>query len=387
MLKLIANHSILRLREILGEIGLAELMQSIRPTIPFENPWPRFQSLKERITRLPQELQPLYRLLLLGEDVFVTEVSPSLERSLIHSLEDIGFLVSETEGSIRTNGYIVVPYDGFYFIADVPPVYPTHKKIKPDAYIDTDTLFLARMLPGRPKERVLDICTGAGLLAIVASASAAAVIATDINPLALNVARFNAILNGVDKKIAFNESDLFETIARAPSQMICANPPYLAVPQGIDKFVAGDGGEDGMRVVFSLLKGVNEYLAPDGYALIMGGNYGDHTTPNTVAELRQISTDLRLKIDVFLLERMTIQHYARSAVVNFDNPALMLNKILEHGSTRNISHFYILLLRVSKSFDGGHFRFFDGLVSLSQRAKELRQINYERREQDKRESS
>jgi hypothetical protein len=380
VLKLTDRQHIAQFRELLEGLSLSEFVHSIRPTLPFENAWPRFQSLRDRLNRLPVELRGAYRLLLLGEEVPVAETGPLLGAPLLRGLEETGLLVSEREGVVRTRGYVVVPYGGYYFVADVPPKYPTRQKIRPDAYVDSDSLFLARMLPGVPKRRAVDLCTGAGALAIVASASAGEIVATDVNPIALNAARFNAILNGVDQKITFSECSLFDAVEPEPAQLVCANPPYLALPEGCGRFLAGDGGEDGLRVVFSLLNDLDAHLAPDGHALFLGGTYGDRQVPATPEEFRQLASERRLQVDMFLLERLTVQSYGRAAADNFDAPEPVLNKILNHASERGFTHFYVMLFRARRAPAGGGLRLFDGLISMPERAKELRQARRDGRE-------
>lgn len=73
---------------------------------------------------------------------------------------------------------------------------------------------------------VLDLCTGCGIIAIFAAKKAGRVIATDINPRALSMARFNAAMNGVDDKIEFRQGDMFEPVKGLLFDLITANPPY-----------------------------------------------------------------------------------------------------------------------------------------------------------------
>src|SRR6185295_7213376 len=78
--------------------------------------------------------------------------------------------------------------------------------------------------------RQLDLCTGSGCVAITIARQrpTARVLATDVSPGALAVARANALRLGAFN-VAFRESDLF---ADLPSGMrfdvVTANPPYVA---------------------------------------------------------------------------------------------------------------------------------------------------------------
>jgi release factor glutamine methyltransferase len=79
--------------------------------------------------------------------------------------------------------------------------------------------------------RILDIGTGSGAIAIAVAANepSANITATDISPLALNVARDNALRLGVSDRIRFVQSDLFASLnpGPAPFDAIVSNPPYV----------------------------------------------------------------------------------------------------------------------------------------------------------------
>lgn len=77
---------------------------------------------------------------------------------------------------------------------------------------------------------ILDLCTGSGCigLALAQAFPNSTVYATDINPHALDLARYNAQRNGL-QNIIFIESDLFQAIpAELSFDLIVSNPPYIA---------------------------------------------------------------------------------------------------------------------------------------------------------------
>jgi release factor glutamine methyltransferase len=79
--------------------------------------------------------------------------------------------------------------------------------------------------------RFLDIGSGSGAIAIAIAANepAAEIVATDISPTALAVARDNALRLGVSDRIRFLESDLLSALGPAefPFDAILSNPPYI----------------------------------------------------------------------------------------------------------------------------------------------------------------
>lgn len=75
-----------------------------------------------------------------------------------------------------------------------------------------DSMELLRHTQIRPGETVLDIGTGAGVQAIFAARTARHVVATDINPRAVENTRLNAFRLGVSQRIDVRFGDLFSPI-------------------------------------------------------------------------------------------------------------------------------------------------------------------------------
>ncbi|MEJ2181554.1 MAG: tRNA (adenine(22)-N(1))-methyltransferase TrmK [Gammaproteobacteria bacterium] len=87
--------------------------------------------------------------------------------------------------------------------------------IRPDVRPPTiNGLYLLEYSKVNEGEEVLDIGTGSGVHAIFAAEKAKHIIATDIYEPAVENARINAKLHGVDDKIDFRVGDLFEPINR-----------------------------------------------------------------------------------------------------------------------------------------------------------------------------
>lgn len=100
---------------------------------------------------------------------------------------------------------------------------------------ETETLVLeaVEIAKSSAAERLslLDLCTGSGCIAIAAAKAVARfdVMATDLSPAALAIARENAEVNGVSDRVSFREGDLFTALpADARFDLIVSNPPYVA---------------------------------------------------------------------------------------------------------------------------------------------------------------
>jgi len=88
------------------------------------------------------------------------------------------------------------------------------------------------------RETVLDIGTGSGVQAVFAADNASVVVATDINPAAVKMAKLNAKRNGVDDIIDVRQGDLFAPINKDEKFDVILfniNYPYNEATQGLWK--------------------------------------------------------------------------------------------------------------------------------------------------------
>jgi ribosomal protein L3 glutamine methyltransferase len=124
---------------------------------------------------------------------------------------------------------------------------------------------------------VLDLCTGSGCLAILASHRFpnAQVDAVDLSPDALEVASRNIADHGLGERITLHRGDLFEPIDNKRYDLIITNPPYVdadgmaGLPEECraEPKIAFDGGPDGLRIVRRILKQAGKHLHPGGGVL------------------------------------------------------------------------------------------------------------------------
>jgi release factor glutamine methyltransferase len=142
-----------------------------------------------------------------------------------------------------------------------------------------DTFLLADNLDARSGERVLELGTGCGLLAILAAKTGAKVTATDTNPAALECARANAVDHGVVGRIDFRLGGLFEPVADKCFDLVIFNPPYLpvrpeeALGSMLDR--AWEAGPDGRAVIDPFLGELPNHLMKGGRALFVQSSLSD----------------------------------------------------------------------------------------------------------------
>ncbi|MCA1456221.1 50S ribosomal protein L3 N(5)-glutamine methyltransferase [Bradyrhizobium sp. BRP22] len=121
---------------------------------------------------------------------------------------------------------------------------------------------------------VLDLCTGSGCLAILASRSFpnADIDAVDISKDALAVAARNVRDYGLEDRLTLHQGDLFEPLAGRRYDLIISNPPYVdalgmaSLPRECraEPKLAFDGGADGLDIVRRILAEAPQHLSPEG---------------------------------------------------------------------------------------------------------------------------
>jgi len=130
-------------------------------------------------------------------------------------------------------------------------------------------------------ERVLDLCTGSGCIAIACAYafSQADMVASDVSKDALDVAAINRSNHGLEDRLQLIESDLFENIPQQKFDIIVSNPPYVSEQEmtGLDKefsFEPGSGlaaGKTGMDIVVPMLQQAANYLSDHGILVVEVG--------------------------------------------------------------------------------------------------------------------
>lgn len=132
--------------------------------------------------------------------------------------------------------------------------------------------------------RVLDLCTGSGCVAVTLGRErpTTRVLAVDISPGALAVARENALRLGA-VNVGFLQGDLFAALGAIPSQraprfdLITANPPYIPddeIPtlqadiRDFEPRLALSGGQDGLDFVRRIVAEAPAFLDEGGVLAI-----------------------------------------------------------------------------------------------------------------------
>jgi ribosomal protein L3 glutamine methyltransferase len=165
--------------------------------------------------------------------------------------------------------------------------------------------------------RVADICTGSSCLAILAALHFpnSQVDAVDLSPEALEVARINVDLYGLQERLTLHQGDLMAPLLDQKYDIIISNPPYVdaaamdALPSEYrhEPEMALAGGKDGLDLVHTLMRQAAKTLNPGGWLIVEIGHNKDVMT-NTYPNLPLVWLDTDGGSDfVFLIDQASLQ--------------------------------------------------------------------------------
>lgn len=151
--------------------------------------------------------------------------------------------------------------------------------------------------------RILDLGTGSGCIAVCVAyyCKSAQVVATDISPEALGVARTNAATHAVAQRIDFRAGDLFAAVQ--PDErfdLILSNPPYVAqeaLPtldrqvRDFEPRLALDGGLGGLTFYQRIAQQAGNFLAPGARLLLEIGYDQQQAVTNLLASVPGLTVE------------------------------------------------------------------------------------------------
>lgn len=163
------------------------------------------------------------------------------------------------------------------------PFHGLQLQVSPDTLIprpDTETLVdwalaLLADLPGQP--RVVDLGTGSGAIALALKAACprAEVVAVDLSPDALAVARGNG--QRLSLAVDWRQGSWFEPLAGEVFDLVVSNPPYIAGDDPHlpalrhEPLTALTPGGDGLADLRHLVDAAPQHLRPGGWLLMEHG--------------------------------------------------------------------------------------------------------------------
>lgn len=186
----------------------------------------------------------------------------------------------------------------------------------PETELLCDTARQFASARGLTAPRILDLGTGSGVIAVTLAGElpGAKIVAVDLSPEALGVAKENGGRLAPGKMIDWRVSDLFAAIAGDEQfDLILSNPPYISedeyrdLPAEVlaDPKLALTAGAEGMDIITRLLQEAPRFLHPRGRLMFeIGYNQGQLVADRSARDSRY--TSFVLLQDLNSIDRVVI---------------------------------------------------------------------------------
>jgi methylase of polypeptide subunit release factors len=248
----------------------------------------------------------LVRLLIDGEPLPAARAESLCGAEGIAALRELGVLVpAPDDPSHLVATVLLAPALGVWVAQDTPPRPGSAEA----AAMARDVVFPALTeLTGQflgtlaydSGARVLELCAGTGIAALIAACRGASEAwATDITERCVHFARWNAGLNGFAGTHAVR-SDAWDALVGETFDRVYAHPPY--VPALTHVYDYRDAGEDGEHVSRRIVQGLPAHLRPGGRATITCA-LTDRTGAPIEQRIREWLGDAASEFDLVLLQR------------------------------------------------------------------------------------
>jgi methylase of polypeptide subunit release factors len=127
---------------------------------------------------------------------------------------------------------------------------------------------LAQLTLRDPVHRALDVGTGCGVQVLHLAQHADTVVATDLNPRALDLAELTFQLNEVQADLRMG--DLFAPLPEEEFDLIVTNPPYVMSPPHPSRLIYRETDRNADELMAQIVRDGARHLAPDGVLQILG---------------------------------------------------------------------------------------------------------------------
>ncbi len=253
-------------------------------------------------------LDLLARLFLIGEFVKEDEIEAHVPAPALASMKGLGLIAGAPAQPDSWYATVALyPAYGLHIVSDrwtspeAAPIQGAPDVVYPA--ITTNTRDFIESLPTDPCERLLDLCSGSGIAALVAASSYTKhAWALDVAESSAHCAEFNRLLNGVPNATVAC-GDLYEPVRGQTFDRIVANPPYM--PSLRPAQLYAHGGELGDEITRRIVKDLPTYLQPGGrfYCVTVGP---DRKGEGFEDRIRNWLAEAAPEFHIFLFERRVI---------------------------------------------------------------------------------
>jgi SAM-dependent methyltransferase len=311
---------------------------------------PRLPILRWWLARRPEPGARLARLFKYDEPLAGAEANDALGPELASGLTDAAILAPGPDGTTVTSRFMITPTAPRLWLLSDALAGGRDAVMGPGG----GTEHLARLIPQRFSGAALDVGCGAGSFALVAArAGARRAVGVDINPRAVELARFNARLN--DLHAEFRGGDGIAPVAGEAFDLVVSQPPFVVRPAGEAERTFLFGGADGDELPQRLLREIADVLAPGGRALVL--------LQSPARDEQPLANRLRAALAGAPVDLLTVGAKApalaaqASVFASFEDPALgpgygaAVHRYLDHFAARGIRRFEGALVVLGRRSD------------------------------------
>jgi SAM-dependent methyltransferase len=264
MLQLLSRNDANLLRTFLRDTGYNtdSLLQSFGRV---ENP--KVHILKMAIVErslAPTALHTLFRWFWIDVPVDAAIARSTIPEYILELLLQAG-MVAEDDGAFRSAVRISV-FNELFILSDHVVARTGALDANTVLWPNPTSMLCYQLCIQTPVERILDLGTGNGIIALAVAAHCKQIIATDLNPRARQFCEFNARLNGIDN-LEFREGSAFEPVRGEHFDLIIGNPPFFITPEV--RRVYSDNSMELDGFCRMLIRQAPEYLVEGGYCQLM----------------------------------------------------------------------------------------------------------------------
>ena len=206
----------------------------------------------------------LARLFLLGLPVEQTLVAAALAPLPLATLADLG--VARIDRRAVRATVRLVPHGDYYVASDIDHTLPPDAAAESVPGIQAPSVTLAKLAVRREVASALDVGTGCGIQALLAARHSGRVVATDVNPRALELAAFNARLNGASN-VELRLGDTFSAVEGERFHLVVCNPPYVISPDST--YIYRDSGRPGDELCREIVERTPDFLEEGGFGHVL----------------------------------------------------------------------------------------------------------------------
>jgi SAM-dependent methyltransferase len=205
-------------------------------------------------------IETLIRLFMLGLPMHGEAVARALQPMRVEDWLAMGLLQRVDAASVGAP-VALFPFQGCVVAFD-------WARLRPDYVmgIAQSSITLATLTLRTHSALTLDLGTGCGLHAILAARHSDRVLAVDRNPRAINMARFNAELNGLSH-IDCRTGDLFVPVETETFDLIVSNPPFVLSPESL--YLFRDSGLPSDELCQRIVRQIPARLREGGYGQLL----------------------------------------------------------------------------------------------------------------------